>query len=1291
MERIGELAYNPVRDHIRMNFLVVPDKPQQLDRIVADLREKQFDPVKSRVLIFARSRRRTEEAAAELEAKFQEAGKRWKVDFFHAGLDSDDREQKYHAFKTPTGSAGADSIEMLVATKAFGMGMDIPNVHYIYHLGPSSTFEDFLQEVGRAGRHPDQLAQAGFSSQQPIQAKCLVTPDEFRHLRDQLHGSMLSWNAVADTQKAVHQYVARFRPLAPFAPDDPLPLPLDLPQTETDAAESDGAIATQFRLALYWLERAGRLRLGYYTPATLPVCLLDKARYDRIEKDDAREQVKQLVAYVREQARGEQSTVALSLEDARTKLKISLSKLMMRLVQAQWCQALRVERTIRLEVTDLRQTEIQHWLEQGAPDDGLPTVGALFAFARTLMARAGVRQQRHVDGEAFDEARRQAGEEAFTPGTLNWTEVRGSKQLIGPTLIEDRRRDWQKKRAKFALPLLRLLPKVRVKSEADYGAGGTGAISQLIYNGNADASAWKQSLADLEKHLRALIEHVARRNGASFNYVDLLLHLKVSALGFEHLDSLLFLARALGYIKGNGSFIPMGIELYLQDVVPLAADDPAAPDHGVRQEFIEAMQLKELRLLTLECLAKLPLDEQDEFIKRYFGADGSAAVVGLLTDYLGAEHPQLLAFHEQALEEAEAQLNDEQRHVYDAPLDQHLQVIAGPGSGKTHTLTLRVARLIQREKVPPGQILVLAYNRAVVVELKQRLGKLFQRLGYGRLIRRLLVDTFHSFCLRVLPELKGTEFDQWAPALNAAIERDPNLISRKVGSIRYVFVDEFQDINQSRLSLLLRLAPPDKTRLCVIGDPNQSIYGYERANEGGPVSPQPYYARFQQLYEPTGLQVLNLATNYRSYPAILTAAAALLASNQTHAELQMPTLRPARLVPHDAGTYCEILDANGDNRWEDKLLALLNEPPYNPQEAPDRRYQQVALMFRSNDEVFRAFNKLQNLALPADVAIRIQGASSSPVTSREFFHLLQPFREQPAQPLTSANEAALAQRKAAAIKQYPNWDPYLLHLCHCLLRELLAENPDTATHQDLLDFVADLARRDDGHFAKLYEKHIAEIAPGQTRREVVLTTMHKVKGLEFDAVLIPPSFADFKADSLDNVEEARRLLYVAYTRARYRLVVIRWECERAIAEGRPFILENREARIGRTVKPGLEKIFLSWGASGFGADSFAQLENNVSLGNAITLRRDSYANWFVWHNGHKVGRLRADGFKIPPISATLTGLAIASITAYTLAESEQYDTKHGTTFTSTFWLADSAARRRGYIYIVDIAGFYPEQ
>ncbi|PSB09591.1 recombinase RecQ [filamentous cyanobacterium CCP2] len=90
-------------------------------------------------LIYAATRKRTEEIAQALE----EQG--IKAKFYHAGMKKTDREAIETAFLE-------DEIAVLVATTAFGMGMDKPNVRFVFHADISDSVDAYYQEIGRAGR-----------------------------------------------------------------------------------------------------------------------------------------------------------------------------------------------------------------------------------------------------------------------------------------------------------------------------------------------------------------------------------------------------------------------------------------------------------------------------------------------------------------------------------------------------------------------------------------------------------------------------------------------------------------------------------------------------------------------------------------------------------------------------------------------------------------------------------------------------------------------------------------------------------------------------------------------------------------------------------------------------------------------------------------------------------------------------------------------------------------------------------------------------------------------------------
>jgi ATP-dependent DNA helicase RecQ len=85
----------------------------------------------------------TRKASEELAAALQAAGV--KAEAYHAGLPAKRRGELQDRFM-------ADGIDVIVATTAFGMGIDKPNVRFVFHAGPSDSIDSYYQEVGRAGR-----------------------------------------------------------------------------------------------------------------------------------------------------------------------------------------------------------------------------------------------------------------------------------------------------------------------------------------------------------------------------------------------------------------------------------------------------------------------------------------------------------------------------------------------------------------------------------------------------------------------------------------------------------------------------------------------------------------------------------------------------------------------------------------------------------------------------------------------------------------------------------------------------------------------------------------------------------------------------------------------------------------------------------------------------------------------------------------------------------------------------------------------------------------------------------
>lgn len=92
-----------------------------------------------RVIIYAGTRKRCEELSGRISQNFKD------VDYYHAGLSKEERDQTQDAFEK-------GSVRILVATNAFGMGVDLPDVRLVVHFQMPANIDSYYQEIGRGGR-----------------------------------------------------------------------------------------------------------------------------------------------------------------------------------------------------------------------------------------------------------------------------------------------------------------------------------------------------------------------------------------------------------------------------------------------------------------------------------------------------------------------------------------------------------------------------------------------------------------------------------------------------------------------------------------------------------------------------------------------------------------------------------------------------------------------------------------------------------------------------------------------------------------------------------------------------------------------------------------------------------------------------------------------------------------------------------------------------------------------------------------------------------------------------------
>lgn len=175
-------------------------------------------------------------------------------------------------------------------------------------------------------------------------------------------------------------------------------------------------------------------------------------------------------------------------------------------------------------------------------------------------------------------------------------------------------------------------------------------------------------------------------------------------------------------------------------------------------------------------------------------------------------------------------LTEEQLGVARAPGDAKLLVTAGPGTGKTHVLIHRVAKLISDDNIAPSEILVLSFSRAAVKEIRERL----RESGGDALYLR--ASTFDSFATRVLSLVEPLSAWQ-SESYERRIKRAATLIlqneyaGQEARSYRHIVVDEIQDLVGARAEFVKVLLLACTGGFSLFGDPAQGIYGFQVEGE----------------------------------------------------------------------------------------------------------------------------------------------------------------------------------------------------------------------------------------------------------------------------------------------------------------------------------------------------------------------------------------------------------------------------------------------------------------------------
>ena len=504
-------------------------------------------------------------------------------------------------------------------------------------------------------------------------------------------------------------------------------------------------------------------------------------------------------------------------------------------------------------------------------------------------------------------------------------------------------------------------------------------------------------------------------------------------------------------------------------------------------------------------------------------------------------------------------------------------VVAGPGTGKTKTLVSRIAFLIE-SGVPARDITAVTFTNKAAAEMRARLEKL---LGGKSKAGEVNIGTFHGICLRLLaaPPVIIDEIN--ARALMKELLEERGLKASAVDALReislikngaksleqadaetaglyeayrarlsqydvldyddillsayhsetgagcpYLFVDEFQDTNPLQYRLLRKWSQYSKA-LFVIGDPDQSIYGFRGSDPA-------CFAWIAQDFP--ALQTIHLIENYRSTPEILRCAAGVLSGPALKANRESGA--PVRLLRADTPFSEALFVAKEINRLVGGMDMLDSKA-----QKRSRGFSDIAVLYRTNRQARQLEQCLAAEGIPYTVTGRGDFLAAPEVrTVLAFFqYLCSPGDKLSLRTITRAfgeKLPALLDAFSPLLGAQPP-EPLLRRLIEAEMDETspaLEKLLDTAIcYEDMPSFLHNLVLGQESDLTRRPKKVYAGDA-------VSLMTLHAAKGLEFPVVflcgvtqgLLP--FEGRRGGS--DPEEERRLFYVGATRARETLILL---------------------------------------------------------------------------------------------------------------------------------------------------------
>ena len=770
----------------------------------ADTAEEKYNLLRSLILghdcpsiVYVSRTRRTRELAQHLISDGIRALP------FNGKMEAAEKVKNQNAFMS--GEA-----QVIVATSAFGMGVDKKDVGLVVHFNISDSLENYVQEAGRAGRDPQ------------MKAECYVLysdSDLDKHFI-LLNQTKLSISEIQQVWKAIKDLTGKREQVSCS--------PLDIAR-KAGWGDDVEDIETRVKAAIAALEDAGFIQRGSNSPHVFATGISVK------NMDEARRKLT-LSPLFDEQSREEAARIIKSLISARATAEGRGAEAESRVDYLADILGMNKATVIR-NVSLMRQDglladsrDMQAWISKSTSVRNLEIILRLEQF---LLQKFGGEARRFNYKELNEEAHK---------SNLIYSNV---------------------KRLRMLLHFLSLKGYINKREQ-----GSIGSVSVRLQASSEISMARFERRVEISRFIVEILSASRDSNKemtlVNFSIVELLQQFissrKETIFSDQEKPTIADIEEALLYLTKTELMKIEGGFIVIYNTMQIGRIADRRTRYGKEQyRLLDEFYKQRIRQIHIvgEYANLMVRDYQAalRFVNDYFTMDFRKFInlyfkeerrVQIDQNITPAKYNKLFG-----------ELSNLQREIIDDKQSKYIVVAAGPGSGKTRVLVHKLASLLLLEDVKHEQLLMLTFSRASATEFKKRLIELV-----GNAAHYVEIKTFHSYSFDLIG--KQGSLDEAKDVVRLAAEMienggvEPSKIAKSV-----LVIDEAQDMGADDFRLVQALMQQnEEMRVIAVGDDDQNIYAFRGSDS----------KHMQSLATQDGAKLYEMTDNYRSSKAVVNCA-----------------------------------------------------------------------------------------------------------------------------------------------------------------------------------------------------------------------------------------------------------------------------------------------------------------------------------------------------------------------------------------------------------------------------------